>query len=155
MWVWERFDWSKWFRLLVFFIISNHVSNYYCYFGRCGKQTPMRPPQKRAAAQNAARKILRERNSSTASSINPDESFLSHVNMSLASTGSYTDFQVSYFYMKIGFVIFYIHISIHSCFTAWDNARVGMSEECKEQFYTKEFFNGEHCIVSLWYIEYV
>ena len=42
----------------------------------------------------ASRKILGEKNVSVASSLPPDESFLSLANSSMASAGSYTDFQV-------------------------------------------------------------
>ena len=64
--------------------------------GGGGEQTPMRPTQRKGGASAMARKILRERNTSTSttSSMNPEETFLSHANMSLASTGTYTDFQV-------------------------------------------------------------
>jgi len=42
-----------------------------------------------------SRKILGERNISVANTLPHDETFLSQPNVSLASTGSYNDFQVS------------------------------------------------------------
>ena len=70
-----------------------------CWAG-CGVQTPVRPPQRR----QERRKILGEKN--VASSIAVDDSFLSSHNFSLASTGSYTDFQVSIL-ISIGYEVFY------------------------------------------------
>ena len=54
-------------------------------------QTPVRPQKH----MGGSRKILGERNISVANTLPHDETFLSQPNVSLASTGSYNDFQVS------------------------------------------------------------
>ena len=62
---------------------------------QCNKTTrtffPQTPGRRKGTA---SRKILGERNVSVASSLPHDESFLSVANLSMASAGSYTDFQV-------------------------------------------------------------
>lgn len=62
-------------------------------------QTPIRPTQRR----HDRRKILGE-NNVAASSIPVDDSFLSSHNFSLASAGSYTDFQVKTYTLAPHFI---------------------------------------------------
>ena len=57
------------------------------------EQTPLRTPQKRSADMKA-RRALKDRNSQLVTPDTTCESFISNINASLASAGTYSEFQV-------------------------------------------------------------